>query len=75
MDAVGNYALLGNGNKADDNDKENIMRIKATLLLLLAMLIVPLSGCEMSCRSDSDAGDEIEDAVEDVGDAIEDATD
>jgi len=51
------------------------MKRLLAILVLMGLACGPLSGCEMSCRSDSDVGDEIEDAVEDVGDAIEDATD
>lgn len=48
------------------------MRVALWTLLLLALLIAPLSGCELSCRAE---GDGIEDAVEDLGDSIEDAVD
>jgi hypothetical protein len=48
---------------------------KLVYLLLLVMFMIPASGCELSCRSESDAGDAIEDAVDDTGDAIEDTAD
>ena len=47
------------------------MRKFVSTLLLAALLFVPLAGCEMSCRSDND----VEDAIEDAGDAVEDAAD
>lgn len=46
-----------------------LLRIFAMGLLPL-FLIVPLSGCEMSCSSDADQS--IEDTVDEVGDEIED---
>lgn len=46
------------------------MPSKTLMLLLLALLIAPVAGCELSCRTDDNG---IEDAVEEVGDGIEDA--
>lgn len=51
--------------------EEDLMRKLMSTLMLAVLLLVPVAGCEMSCRSDND----LEDAVEDAGDAVEDAAD
>lgn len=43
---------------------------KGICLLLLGALLIPLSGCEMSCRADAN-----DNPVEELGDKVEDATD
>ncbi|HRX86026.1 MAG TPA: hypothetical protein P5572_13485 [Phycisphaerae bacterium] len=46
-----------------------IATLKKSRWLLLAAMLIPLGGCEMSCRADGD------NPVEELGDKIEDATD
>ena len=47
------------------------MRKMMSKMMLALFLLAPVAGCEMSCRSDDDLGD----AIEEAGDAVEDAAD